>query len=147
MHKFMMALAGTALATAAFAQTTTTAPVRGPAPVVTTPTTSMPASTTPAAPSATTTTGTGLVPRNTGAAAAAGDNNQAVATTSANAPQPARGKNSFTTGEARRRIERQGYASVVDLKKDTQGVWRGTGTKAGAQVAVWLDYKGNVGQQ
>jgi len=50
------------------------------------------------------TPGTGVVDRNTGAAAASGDRNQAVATTGANAAQPARGANSFNEGEARRRL-------------------------------------------
>jgi hypothetical protein len=86
-----------------------------------------------------------MVDRNSGTAAASGDRNQGVATTSANAPQPARGKNSFTEGEARRRIERNGYQSVTGLKKDDAGVWRGNASKGGQAEAVWLDYKGNVG--
>ena len=76
-----------------------------------------------------------------------GDGNQAVATTGANAMQPAKGANSFTEGEARRRIEKEGFSQVADLKKDGDGVWRGHGMKSNAGVAVWLDYKGNVGQQ
>ena len=95
-------------------------------------------------PSTGVTPGTGVVDRNTGAAAAAGDRNQAVATTSANAPQPARGRNSFTQAEARRRIERSGFNQVTGLKKDGGGVWRGTAMRDGASVPVWLDYKGNV---
>jgi len=87
---------------------------------------------------------TGVVDRNTGAAAAAGDRNQAVATTNANAPQPARGRNSFSQGEARRRIERSGFQQVSGLHKDNAGVWRGTAMRDGASVPVWLDYKGNV---
>jgi len=87
---------------------------------------------------------TGVVDRNTGTAAAAGDRNQAVATTNANAPQPARGRNSFSQGEARRRIERTGFQQVTGLHKDNAGVWRGTAMRDGASVPVWLDYKGNV---
>lgn len=116
-----------------------------PAPVVTTtpaaPLTSALGTNTGAAP------GTGVVDRNTGAAAAAGNSNQAVATTAVNAPQPAKGANSFSRGEAQRRIEREGYSQVADLKKDADGIWRGHATKNGAGVGVWLDYKGNVGQQ
>jgi len=97
-------------------------------------------------PSTGTTPNTGIVGRNTGKAAAAGDRNQAVTTTGANAPQPARGANSFSTGEARRRIERNGYTNVSGLKKDDGGVWRGTANKGGTPTAVWLDFKGNVGQ-
>ena len=94
-----------------------------------------------------TTSGAGLVDRNTGVASAAGNRNQAVTTTAANAAQPAKGANSFSAGEARRRIESEGYAAVADLKKDGDGIWRGHGTKNGAGVGVWLDYKGNIGQQ
>jgi len=111
----------------------------------------MPGSPVPAVPGARTGTGTspaaGLVDRNTGAVGAAGDRNQVVATTAANAPQPAKGANSFSRGEARRRIEGAGFAAVTDLQKDGDGVWRGHGTKGGSSVGVWLDYKGNVGQQ
>lgn len=80
-----------------------------------------------------------------GQQAASGNNNQAVATTSANAPEPARGANSFTAGEARNRIQSQGYQNVSGLKLDNQGVWRGQAMKNGQPVGVWLDYKGNVG--
>lgn len=80
-----------------------------------------------------------------GTSAASGNDNQAVATTSANAPTPAHGHNSFTKGEADRRIVSRGFAMVHDLHKDNDGVWRGTATKDGAPTAVWLDYKGNVG--
>ncbi len=82
-----------------------------------------------------------------GANAAGGDNNQAVATTSANAPQPAHGANSFSKGEAVRRIARHGFQNVSNLRKDGTAAWRGTAIKDGQQVQVWLDYKGNVGQQ
>ncbi len=79
-------------------------------------------------------------------AAASGQDNQAVATTDANADQPAKGANSFTKGQARHRIQRKGYTKVTGLTKDADGVWRGTAQKDGQTVNVWLDYKGNVGQ-
>lgn len=79
-------------------------------------------------------------------AAASGNNNQAVATTSANAPTPAKGANSFTSGEAKSRLEKNGFSNVSDLKKDDNGVWRGTAQKEGNTTNVWLDYKGNVGE-
>jgi hypothetical protein len=82
----------------------------------------------------------------TGKASASGDGNQAVVTTGANADQPAKGANSFTRREAVKRIASKGYASVANLKKDADGVWRGTATKDGQSIQVWLDYKGNVGQ-
>lgn len=90
------------------------------------------------------TPGTGVVGRNSGTAAASGDRNQAVATTSANAPQPARGRTSFSEGQARRRIESRGFQQVTGLRKDAGGVWRGTAMRDGASVPVWLDYKGNI---
>lgn len=93
------------------------------------------------------TPGTGVVDRNTGAAAVSGDRNQAVATTGAHAAEPARGANSFSEGEARRRLESNGFQSVSGLAKDDGGVWRGTATKDGQTVQVWLDYKGKSGQQ
>ena len=57
---------------------------------------------------------------------------------------PVKGSNSFTEGEARSRIEKQGFTNVGALKKDDNGIWRGMGTKGGQQVAVALDYQGNV---
>lgn len=90
----------------------------------------------------------GVQPGTSGAgmAAAGGDTNQAVATTDANAPQPAHGANSFSKGEAERRITGHGFQDVGELHKDGTGVWRGTATKGGQRVQVWLDYKGNVSQ-
>ena len=80
------------------------------------------------------------------AAAASGNNNQAVATTGANAPAPAKGANSFTMGEAKSRLEKDGFSNVNDLAKDGNGVWRGNAQKGGSTTTVWLDYKGNVGE-
>lgn len=83
----------------------------------------------------------------TGAAAASGDTNQAVATTSANATMPAKGANSFTDDQAKNRLEKSGFSDVAGLVKDKDGVWRGTAQHDGHSVQVWVDYKGNVGQQ
>ncbi len=80
-----------------------------------------------------------------GKAAASGNTNQAVATTNANANQPAKGANSFTEAEARRRIEANGFSNVTGLAKDADGVWRGKAQKDGASTEVWIDYKGNAG--
>jgi protein CpxP len=84
--------------------------------------------------------------RDKNAGAAAGNTNQAVATTDANAPGPAKGANSFTMGEAKSRLEKNGFSNVGDLTKDDNGVWRGNAQKGGSTTAVWLDYKGNVGE-
>ena len=84
-------------------------------------------------------------PQDSSAAAASGNNNQAVATTHSNAPMPAKGANSFTMHEAKRRIEEDGFSKVTHLVKDNNGVWRGQAQKDGSAAPVWLDYKGNVG--
>ena len=142
MKTTMLTLAATLLAGTALAQTTTRPATPGNAAPGATSNAPMPG----VSPSTGTTPNTGVVDRNTGTAAAAGDRNQAVATTGANAPQPARGANSFTEGEARRRIEAEGFSGVGALTKDDGGVWRGTATKGGASAQVWLDYKGNIGR-
>lgn len=59
-----------------------------------------------------------------------------------NAPLP--GANSFTEGQAKSRLEANGYSNVGALKKDDNGVWKGTATHAGAQVNVSVDYRGNI---
>jgi hypothetical protein len=57
---------------------------------------------------------------------------------------PVAGRNSFTEGEAKSRIEKMGFANVSNLKKDDNGVWRGHAMKDGKSVEVSLDYQGNV---
>lgn len=135
-----LALAATLLAGTAMAQST--AP--GATPGNTAPGATSNAPMTGVSPSTGVTPGTGVVGRNSGTAAASGDRNQAVATTSANAPQPARGRSSFSEAQARRRIESRGFQQVTGLRKDEGGVWRGTAMRDGASVPVWLDYKGNI---
>jgi len=65
-------------------------------------------------------------------------------TTASNEVPPFPGANSFTESQARSRIEEHGVTAVTGLKKDDQGIWRGTGMKNGKSVSVALDYKGNV---
>jgi hypothetical protein len=60
----------------------------------------------------------------------------------ANAPLP--GANSFTEGQAKSRLEANGYTNVTGLKKDDNGVWKGTATNAGGQVNISVDYRGNI---
>src|SRR6186713_2578365 len=60
---------------------------------------------------------------------------------------PVAGANSFTQGQAKSRIEENGYANVRDLRKDKQGVWRGKAMKDGKSVSVSLDFQGNVTAQ
>ena len=137
MTRTMLTFAATLLAGSALAQTTPGNTVPGATSNAPMPGVSSSTGATP---------GTGLVGRNSGTAAASGDRNQAVTTTSANAPQPARGANSFSQGEAQRRLGVAGFQNVGALTKDSGGVWRGTATKDGRSVGVWLDYKGNTGQ-
>ena len=78
-------------------------------------------------------------------AAQSGPNNSAVNSAGKNnSSAPVAGRNSFTEGQAKSRIENAGYTNVTDLKKDENGVWRGKGSKAGANVDVSLDFQGNV---
>lgn len=60
---------------------------------------------------------------------------------------PVPGANSFTETQARERIEKAGYSGVTGLTKDNQGFWKGQASKDGKQVAVVLDFRGNVVQQ
>jgi hypothetical protein len=59
-----------------------------------------------------------------------------------NAPLP--GANSFTEGQAKSRLEANGFTNVMGLKKDDNGVWKGKATQAGAEVNVSVDYRGNI---
>jgi hypothetical protein len=66
----------------------------------------------------------------------------APAPADANAPLP--GANSFTEGQAKSRLEANGYTNVTGLAKDDKGVWKGKATHSGAQVNVSVDYRGNI---
>src|SRR5256714_13327321 len=57
---------------------------------------------------------------------------------------PVAGRNSFTEGEAKSRIEKMGFSEVSDLNKDENGVWRGRAIQDGKAVDVSVDYQGNV---
>ena len=61
-----------------------------------------------------------------------------------NPAAPVAGANSFTEGQAKSRIETNGYTNVSGLKKDDAGVWRGKATKGGRTVDVSVDFQGNV---
>jgi len=62
----------------------------------------------------------------------------------ADAGAPLKGSNSFTEAQAKDRIIAQGMDGVSGLKKDGDGIWRGTAQQAGKSVQVAVDYKGNV---
>lgn len=61
-----------------------------------------------------------------------------------NSKHPVAGANSFTMAQAKSAIEAKGYTKVARLKKDKNGVWRGTAVKDGHSGAVSIDYQGNV---
>lgn len=61
-----------------------------------------------------------------------------------NSSAPVAGANSFTRGEAKAQIEAKGFTHVERLRKDKNGVWRGTAMKDGRSGAVSVDYQGNV---
>ena len=62
-------------------------------------------------------------------------------------PALEKGANSFTEGQAKSRIGGAGFTDVSPLKKDDQGIWRGTAMRGGKQQQVGFDYKGNIGAQ
>ena len=69
----------------------------------------------------------------------------AVASPDKNNPgAPVAGATSFTEGQAKSRIESQGFTNVTDLKKDDKGVWMAKASKGGKSTSVALDYQGNV---
>ena len=85
-----------------------------------------------------TTTGNQTVP-----SAGTSTNPNANATRAGNAAlEP--GANSFTEGQARRRIEDRGYSNVDQLHKDQNSIWQAEATKDGRRVRVGVDFRGNV---
>jgi len=57
---------------------------------------------------------------------------------------PLKGANSFTEGQAKDRAIAWGMNDVSGLKKDDDGIWRGTASKDGKNVQIAVDFKGNV---
>lgn len=57
---------------------------------------------------------------------------------------PLKWANSFTEAQAHDRATAYGLSSVAGLKKDADGIWRGTAQKDGKPVSVGIDYKRNV---
>ena len=76
--------------------------------------------------------------------AQSGPNNSAINSDQKNSDRPVAGRNSFTEGQAKSKIEDAGYSNVSDLKKDDNGVWRGRASKGGSSTNVSLDFQGNV---
>jgi hypothetical protein len=77
--------------------------------------------------------------------AQSGPNNNAVNSSGQNnSNAPVAGRNSFTEGQAKSRIEGAGYSDISDLKKDDNGIWRGKAKKGGSSTDVSVDFQGNV---
>src|SRR5215204_546438 len=77
--------------------------------------------------------------------AQSGPNNNAVNSPGQkNSNAPVAGRNSFTEGQAKSKIEEAGYSNVSDLKKDNNGIWRGKASKGGSSSSVSVDFQGNV---
>jgi hypothetical protein len=77
--------------------------------------------------------------------AQSGPNNNAVNSSGQNnSNAPVAGRNSFTEGQAKSKIEGAGFSSVSELKKDDNGVWRGKASKGGSSTDVSVDFQGNV---
>jgi opacity protein-like surface antigen len=77
-------------------------------------------------------------------AQSAPNNNAVNSSGQNNSNAPVAGRNSFTEGQAKSKIEEAGYSNVGDLKKDDNGVWRGKASKGGSSTDVSLDFQGNV---
>ena len=57
---------------------------------------------------------------------------------------PLKGANSFTEAQAKDRALAAGFSNISALKKDDDGIWRGTATQDEKSVSLAIDYKGNV---
>jgi putative membrane protein len=57
---------------------------------------------------------------------------------------PLKGANSFTEGQAKDRVLSHGMTDIGALKKDDDGIWRGSAQQDGKPVQVAVDFKGNV---
>jgi len=92
---------------------------------------------------------TGAVAQGQNPPAKDGPQNSAINSSSSSNRQvnaPVAGRNSFTEGEAKSRIEKMGFSNVTNLKKDDKSVWRGRAMKDGKTLDVSVDYQGNVVQ-
>lgn len=77
--------------------------------------------------------------------AKSGPNNNAINSPGKkNSDAPVAGRNSFTEGQAKSKISAAGYTDISALKKDDNGVWRGTAKKGGSSTDVSVDFQGNV---
>ncbi len=54
------------------------------------------------------------------------------------------GANSYTEGQARSRMEANGFSGITGLTKDDNGFWRATATHGGASGDVAMDFRGRI---
>ena len=54
------------------------------------------------------------------------------------------GANSYTEGQARSRLEANGFTGITGLHKDDHGYWRATATHGGRSGDVALDFRGRI---
>jgi len=170
MKRTLLTLALVTAAGAAGAQTVTTPPVGGatvtPPSVgsgaVTTPPVAPPAASTPAVPSRSLGAGGATVqtpsasggtiqPPAAGAAGATtpGVNPPSASTSGANVTLPSTANapalpNAQGSGNALKKIERDGYKNVQGLQRNPDGSWSGKALRGGAMVDVHVDARGNV---
>ena len=77
--------------------------------------------------------------------AQSGPGNNAINSSGQNSSNaPVAGRNSFTEGQAKSKIEGAGFSNVSGLAKDDNGVWRGKADKGGSSTGVSVDFQGNV---
>ncbi|MBR0755648.1 PepSY domain-containing protein [Bradyrhizobium jicamae] len=87
----------------------------------------------------------GSGPANAQQPAQSGPGNNAINSSDQNnSNAPVAGRNSFTEGQAKSKIESAGYSNISDLKKDDNGVWRGKADKSGKKTDVSVDFQGNM---
>jgi hypothetical protein len=65
-------------------------------------------------------------------------------TSTAEAGAPLKGANSFTEAQAQDRALAAGFVTISSMKKDDNGVWRGTAMDGTKSVTIAVDFKGNV---
>ncbi len=69
----------------------------------------------------------------------------AIKTDSNTPAAPVAGKNSFTAGEAKSRMEKAGFKVTSDPVKDKDGIWHADASKTGTALQkLMMDYQGNV---
>jgi len=54
------------------------------------------------------------------------------------------GSNSYTEGQARSRLESNGFSAINGLRKDDNGFWRATATRGGTAGDVAMDFQGRI---